>query len=312
MTTMVLRRIGWALVVTWFVVTATFAMVVAVPSDPARLILGQNTSEQQRQQVIADYCLDQGFVGQYGCYLEKLFHGDLGTSYRSQQPVTDIIADHVWPTVQLALAALALQLGLGVPLGVWAASRHRRWPDRTTSVIALLGQSTPAFVVGTVLLYVFGFVLGWFPIAGYGDGDDLVDRLRHLVLPAFTLATVGVAYYARVTRTEMLDVLGEDYIRTARAKGLSEGRVTRRHALRNALGPIVTLAGLDLGTLLGGAIVTEEIFAWPGLGRRSVQAIFEADLPVIVGVVVVATLAITLANLVADLVLLKLDPRLRD
>jgi peptide/nickel transport system permease protein len=305
----ILRRIGWAIIVVWFVVTATFAMLVAIPTDPARVMLGPHASDEALEKVHEDPCFDREFFSAYGCYLGHFAHGDLGRSLRSKRPVADIIVDRMWPTLQLALAALAIQLAIGVPLGVIAAVRRGRWPDRAIGVMAMLGQSAPAFVVGTLVVYVFGFLLGWFPIAGYGDG--LVDRLWHLVLPATTLATLGVAYYSRVTRAEMLDVLGEDYIRTARAKGLAEGQVVTRHALRNAMGPIATLVGLDLGTLLGGAVVTEIIFAWPGIGRESVQAIFENDIPLIAGVVIVSALAVVLANLLADVLNLWLDPRLR-
>jgi len=305
----IVRRISWAIVVAWFVVTATFAMLKVIPTDPARVMLGPQASGERVDQVRQENCFGHGFLGAYRCYLGRLAGGDLGVSIRSKRPVADIIVERMWPTIQLALAALVIQLLVGVPLGVIAAMRRGRWPDRAVGIITTVGQSAPAFVVGTIVVYVFGFVLGWLPIAGYGDG--FVDRLRHLVLPATTLATVGAAYYSRVMRSEMLDVLGEDYIRTARAKGLGETQVVTRHALRNAIGPIATLVGLDLGTLLGGAIVTEVIFAWPGIGRESVQAIFENDIPLIAGVVIVSALAVTLANLLADLINLWLDPRLR-
>ena len=304
------RRIGWAIVVAWFVVTATFAMTTAIPADPAKALLGPHATPEAIERVKAYYCLDRGFAGQYACYVSRVVRGDLGESYRSKRAVTAIIGDRIWPTVQLALAAILLQLAIGVPLGVIAARRRGRWPDHATNVVGLLGQSAPTFFVGTLFLYLFAYRFGWFPIGGYGSG--LLSRLHHLVLPAATLATVGVAYYARVTRSEMIDVLGEDYIRTARAKGVHERDVVVRHALRNALGPLVTLVGLDLGVLLGGAVVTEYIFAWPGLGREVLQAILEVDIPLVLGVVLVAALAIALANLLVDLVMLWLDPRLRD
>jgi len=248
-------------------------------------------------------------VERYGCYIGNLAHGDLGDSYRSKRPVTDILADRVWPTAQLALATLVLELAIGIPLGVIAALRRGRWPDRAVGAIGLVGLSAPSFVVGTVALYVFAYRFGWFPIGGYGEPGW--DRLHHLVLPAATLATVGVALFSRVVRTEMVDALGEDYVRTARAKGLSPWRVVVRHALRNALNPTITLVGLDLGVLFGGAIVTEVIFSWPGIGRESFQAILEADLPVVLGVVIVSTLAIAIANLLVDLLQIWLDPRMR-
>jgi peptide/nickel transport system permease protein len=307
---MIARRIAWAIVVAWFVVTATFAMIVAIPADPATALLGPHATPETVERVREHYCLDRGFFGQYACYVGHVARGDLGESYRSNRAVTAIIADRVWPTVQLALAAILLQLLVGVPLGVIAAVRRNRWPDHATNVLGLVGQSAPTFFVGTLLLYVFAYRFGWFPIGGYGEG--VLGRLHHLVLPAATLATVGVAYYARVTRSEMLDVLAEDYVRTARAKGVPERRVVAHHALRNALGPLVTLVGLDLGLLLGGAVVTEYIFAWPGLGREVLQGILLLDIPLVLGVVLVSALAIAAANLVVDLVYLWIDPRLRE
>ena len=305
-----LRRLGWMIAVVWFVVTATFAATTAIPADPAKALLGPHATAEALDRVRAHYCLDRGVVGRYACWLARVAHGDLGESYRSRRAVTAILGDRVWPTVQLALAAIVLSLVIGVPLGVIGALRRGRWPDHAAHLIGLIGQSAPAFFVGAVLLYVVAYRWGWLPIGGYGAPGW--DRLAHLVLPATTLAAVGVAYYARVVRSELIDVLDEDYVRTARAKGLPERRVIGRHALRNALGPLVTLIGLDLGALLGAAVVTEVIFAWPGLGRELTQAILEADLPLIVGVVLVSGVAIAVANLLADLVQLWLDPRLRD
>ena len=305
-----LRRIGWAIVVAWFAVTATFAMVVAIPADPATALLGPHATPDAVARVRAHYCLDRGPLGEYACYVAHVAHGDLGESYRTKQPVAAVIEAHAWPTVQLALAAVALQLALGVPLGVLAAVRRRRWPDRAAGAGVLVAQSAPEFFVGTLLLYALAFRHGWFPIGGYGHG--VADRLLHLALPAATLATVGVAYYARLVRAELIDILPADFVRTARAKGVPEGRVVLRHALRPALGGVVALVGLELGALLGGAVVTESIFAWPGLGREVLRAILDVDVPVILGIVLVSALAIALANLLADLVHLWLDPRLRD
>jgi peptide/nickel transport system permease protein len=302
---MIGRRLAWTVLVVWFVVTATFAMTTLIPADPARALLGPHATPDAIERVRAHYCLDQGFFGQYACYLDHIVHLDLGESYRSKRAVTSIIAARIWPTAQLALAAIFLQLVIGVPLGILAAIRRNRWPDHAANLLGLVGQSAPTFFVGTLLLYLFAYRFGWFPIGGYGG-------LSHLVLPAATLAAGGIAYYSRVVRSDLVDALGEDYIRTARAKGLSEHRVVMKHALRNALGPLVTLIGLDLGVLLGGAVVTEYIFAWPGLGREILQAILDIDLPLILGVVLVSAIAIAVANLLVDLVYLWLDPRLRD
>jgi len=304
------RRTGWMIAVVWFVVTATFVVTVAIPADPARTLLGPHATAEAIVRVRAHYCLDRSAVAQYGCWIARVVHGDLGQSYRSQRAVIEIIADRIWPTVQLALAAIALQLAIGVPLGMLAATRRRRWPDHGVAVLGVVGQSAPSFFIGTLLLYLLAYRWGWFPIAGYGAGG--VDRLAHLVLPAMTLAAVGIAYYSRAVRSELIEVLGEDYIRTARAKGLAERTVIGRHALRNALGPLAALVGLDLGVLLGGAVVVEFIFAWPGLGREVLQAILEVDIPLILGVVMVSAIAIAVANLLVDIVQLWLDPRLRE
>ena len=307
---MIVRRLGWAILVVWFAVTAAFLATVAIPADPAKALLGPHATEDTVQRVRAHYCLDRGIAVQYGCWIGHVAHGDLGESYRSKRAVTEIIASRMWPTLQLALAAIAFQLVLGVPLGIVAAMRRGRWQDHAANLVGLVGQSAPPLFVGTVLLYLFAYRWGWFPISGYGAPGW--DRLAHLVLPAMTLATVGVAYYARVVRAELIDQLGEDYVRTARAKGLPERAVIGHHALRNVLGPLATLVGVDLGYLLGGAVVTEFIFAWPGLGREVLQAILEIDIPLILGVVMVSATAIALANLVVDLVQLWIDPRLRD
>ena len=307
---MIVRRIAWALLVVWFAVTAAFLATVAIPADPAKALLGPHATEDTVQRVRAHYCLDRGVWAQYGCWITRVAHGDLGESYRSKRAVTEIIASRVGPTLQLAVAAIVFQLVLGVPLGIVAAMRRGRWQDHAANLLGLVGQSAPPLFVGTVLLYVFAYRWGWFPISGYGAPGW--DRLAHLVLPAMTLADVGVAYYARVVRAELIDQLGEDYVRTARAKGLAERIVIGRHALRNVLGPLATLVGVDLGYLLGGAVVTEFIFAWPGLGREVLQAILEIDIPLILGVVMVSATAIALANLVVDLVQLWIDPRLRD
>ena len=309
MTGRVLRRTGWAVLVAWFAVTLTFVMVAAIPADPIRA-LAPHAPADVVARMRAYYCLDRGLAGQYACFVGHVAHGNLGESLRDKQPVTAVIAERAWPTVQLALAAVLLQLAIGVPLGVAAARRRGRWQDHAAGLGSLVGQAAPPFLAGMVLLYLFAFRLGWFPIGGYGSG--VLDRLWHLVLPAATLACAGVAYYARAVRSELVDALAADYVRTARAKGLAERRIVWGHALRNALGPLVTLTGLDLGLLLGGAVVVEYIFGWPGLGRELFLAILEHDGPVIVGIVLIGALAISLVNLMVDLLYLWLDPRLRE
>jgi peptide/nickel transport system permease protein len=303
------RRLGWSLIVVWFVVSATFAMTMAIPADPARTLVGPHGDQKTIERVREAYCLDGGFLHQYGCFVGNVATGDLGTSFRSQRPVADIIFERIWPTTQLAFAALFLQLLLALPLGILAAWRRNRGADVAANTAALIGQSAPTFFIGTLLVYLLGFRWGWFPVSGYGEGGW--DRLHHLFLPALTLAITGMATYTRVLRGEMIETLAEDYIRTARAKGVSERRVVLRHALRNALGPVVTLVGLDLGVLMGGAVITETIFAWPGLGREVLQAILELDIPLIIGVVLFTAVAIVVANLFVDLAYAWLDPRVR-
>jgi len=307
---MLVRRIGWAILVVWFAVTAAFLATVAIPADPAKALLGPHATAETIQRVRAHYCLDRGIAVQYGCWIDRVAHGDLGESYRSKRAVTEIIAQRMWPTAQLALAAIVIQLVLGVPLGIVAAIRRGRWPDHAAGAASTLAQSAPPLFVGTVLLYVFAYRWGWFPISGYGNAGW--DRIAHLVLPAMTLASVGIAYYSRVVRTELIEQLDADYVRTARAKGLTERVVIGRHAMRNVLGPLATLVGLDLGVLLGSAVVAEFIFAWPGLGREVLQAVLEIDIPLILGVVMVSAIVIALANLLVDLAYLWIDPRLHD
>lgn len=304
------RRLMWSLLVLWFVVSSTFALLMVVPADPARTMVGPHGDAETIARVRAAYCLDAPFVKQYGCFVGRVFQGDLGESFRTKRPVVDIIRDKVWPTTQLALAALFLQLLIAIPLGVIAAVRRNKMGDYVANVTALVGQSAPTFFLGLLLMYVFGFRFGWFPVAGYGEPG--LDRLHHLFLPAFTLAIVGTAYYTRLVRSEMIEVLGEDFIRTARAKGVSERRIIVVHALRNALGPVVTLIGLDLGILMGGAVVTESIFAWPGLGREVLQAVLQVDIPMIIGVVLFTATMVVVANFIVDLMYARLDPRLRD
>jgi ABC-type dipeptide/oligopeptide/nickel transport system permease component len=307
---MIARRVVWTIAVAWFVVTATFALVAAIPADPARTLAGPHATPDDLARVRAAYCLDRGVVARYVCYVDNVAHGDLGESYRTRRPVTDMLAAGAWPTAQLALAALVLQLLLGVPLGAIAAVRRGRWPDAAAGLAGLIGLSAPTFVVGSLLVWICAYRYGWFPIAGYGAG--VCDRLAHLVLPGLALAAGGAAYYARLVRGELVAALASDHVRTARAKGVPERRVVWRHGLRAALGPLVTFAGLDLGTLLGGAVVVESIFAWPGLGRELLRASSELDIPVILGVVLVGAIAISVANLLADLVVLWLDPRARE
>ncbi|WP_161880730.1 ABC transporter permease [Deinococcus alpinitundrae] len=282
----------------------TFSLIFLLPADPARLVAGPSASVQTVGSIRRELGLDRPFAAQYALYLGHLLQGDLGRSYKQQTGVRELIASRVWATFQLMLGAIFLELLLGLPLGIWAALRRGRWPDRLVMGFAFLGASAPQFWLGLSLVYLLAYGLNLFPLGGYGG-------LSHLFLPALTLGLGGAGWYARVIRSSLLDVLSRDYVRTARAKGLSGSRVVVRHALRNAVSPIVSMIGLDIGVFMGGVVVVESVFGWPGLGRLVWDAIRVVDIPVIVGVVIFSALIITLANLLADLVQLLIDPRIR-
>ena len=268
------------------------------------LMVGENWSPQQ----IADFRHAMGFdrpwYVQYLDFLGKAVHGDFGVSLRQQQPTFQLIAERMPATLQLAGAAMAIALVVGLPLGVLAATRRGSIWDNALMLGGLLGQSMPVFWLGLLLIMVFAVGLGWFPVAGAGGLD-------HLVLPAVTLGLFSTAYIARMARSSMLEVLGKDYVRTARAKGLSQRGVVVRHGLRNALIPLVTVVGLQFGALLGGAVITETIFAWPGVGRLTIQAIQTKDLPLVEACVILLASIFVLVNLVVDLLYTYLDPRIR-
>jgi len=300
------RRLGRALITLWFVITVAFLLAYALPADPTKVLLGPHPSPQQIAKLRHQLCLDRPLTVQYGCFVGRLAKLDLGKSFNAKEPVSTIIARRVGKTAMLALAAVFLMVLIGVPLGVWAALRRNRLPDAAITTGGLIGMSTPTFFGGLLLLYIFGFQLEWFPI-GYQKGRELAS----LVLPAFTMAITGIAAYSRMVRGEMIEVMQEDYIRTAQAKGLSRSSVILKHALRNALTPVVTMIGLDLGVLLGGAIITEYLFQWPGLGREAVKSIITLDRPLILGTVLVASAFIVIMNLLVDVMYALLDPRVR-
>lgn len=305
----VLRRLGWSVLTLWFVLSVVFAIGHLLPADPVRVMLGPHADPATVAQVRQQMGLDDPLLVQYGRYLGRALTGDLGVSYRLQRPVTEVLGEAVWPTVQLALGALFIQLLVGVPLGVLSAVRRNRAADTVAQIVSLVGQSAPTFFLGPFLMYLVAYRWGVLPVSGYGEGG--LDRLAHLVLPSLTLAAGGTALYTRLVRADLIEALGEDFVRTARAKGASPASVVWRHALRNALLPLVTVVALDLGVLLGGAVVTEYIFSWPGLGREAVSGIMNVDLPVVLGVVLFAAVAIVVVNFVVDLVYAALDPRVR-
>jgi peptide/nickel transport system permease protein len=303
-TTYVLRRLLGALGVIWGVATISFVMVFLMPGDAARMYAGPRAPEETVQRIRVLWGLDQPLSVQYFRYLGRAVQGDFGNSTRDKRPVLQAVAERLPATIQLALAGLFVELLFGVPLGIVAALRPGSWVDQVATIIALIGVSVPQFAFGLVALYLFGFVIPIFPLGGYGT-------LAHLILPALVLGIGGVAFYSRVLRGSVLEVMGEDYIRTARAKGLSPKWVLIRHILRNAVLPVVTLAGVDLATLLGGVVVIEAVFGWPGIGLQAWTAIRNQDTPMIMGTVLFASIAVVFLNLLVDLLYVVLDPRVR-
>jgi peptide/nickel transport system permease protein len=298
------RRLAQAVVILFGVTVITFALLYALPADPARMIAGRSATVDTVQRIRAELGLDQPLAVQYARYLGRLVRGDLGRSYAQKIQVADLLWSRLPATALLMVGGIAFELLIGLPAGMVAALRRRSRVDQLVMVAAFVGVSAPQFVVGLFLLYWLAYRWGLFPLGGYGT-------LAHLILPAFALGIAGGGWYARVMRSSMLDVIHQDYVRTARAKGLSEARVVVRHAVRNALLPVVSMVGLDIGTFMGGVVVVETVFSWPGIGQLAWQAIQIVDIPVIMGVVVVSALAITTGNLLADLVYPLLDPKIR-
>ncbi len=300
----VTKRVGWTLVVLWAIVTLTFAATFLSPIDPARSYAGARATDQVVERVRERFGLNEPLYVQYGLYLQRIFRGDLGRSYATDEPVREAIIDRLPTTGLLALGAAIVQIALGIPLGLAAALRRRSALDRGILLFSLLGIVTPAFVLGFLLLYFLAFKLGWFPLGGSGS-------FQHLLLPAVTLGVAGAAWYARMLRSTMLNILSEDYVRMARAKGLPERVVVLRHVLRNAMSPIIAMIGLDIGAFLGGVLVIERVFAWPGIGDQAWRAIMFNDVPMVMGTVLFGALFVTIFNLVADLVNTAIDPRVK-
>jgi peptide/nickel transport system permease protein len=308
----VVRRLMATIPVMGVVAIAVFALLHVTPGDPATIIAGDYATPDEVARIRTKLGLDQPFVTQVVLWLGQVVRGDLGTSIFSGLPVTTLIGQRAEATTVLAIYALVISVGVGVPLGVLAAWRRGSWVDRLVMIIAVSGFSMPVFWMGFLLVYVFSLWLGWLPVQGYVSlRESVVACLRHLTLPAVTLSCIYLALIARMTRASMLGVLDEDYIRTAFAKGLPPRRVLVRHALRNAALPVVTIIGIGFALLIGGAVVTESVFAIPGLGRLTVDAIVRRDYPVIQGVVLVVSGVYVLINLVIDLLYVVIDPRIR-
>jgi len=305
---LVLKRVGAGLLIVLAATTFIFFLANGI-GDPALATLGPNASAERLQEFREEKGLDLPLYQQYVRYLAATVSGDLGRSYRDNQPVTTVIGNRLPRTVLLMGMAITFQLIFGLTLGILAALRRNTWFDTGFMGLAFLGISVPTFVSGPIFLLVFAFLFGWFPIGGYGVG--FWDHVGHAVLPAFTMAIIGAATFARIMRSEMIDVLGADYVRTARSKGLHPFRVVLSHAARNALLPIVTLLGLRLPFLVAGAIITEHIFNWPGMGRLVIESITALDVPIIMGVVIITALSVQLGNGLADVAVGFLDPRVR-
>jgi len=287
--------------------TIVFILMFIVPGDPARLLMGQHGDEQTLATIRHELGLDRPVYIQYIRFIGRLVHGDLGMSYRQKRPVAKIISERFPATVKLAVASMILAVIIGIGAGILAAAFRNTVLDWLVMIFSLSGISMPVFWLGMMLILLFASGLGWLPVGGYGRSGDL----RHITLPALSLAAISVGYIARMMRSSMLEVVGKDYIRTARAKGLSYRVVILRHALRNALIPVITIIGINFASLLGGAVATETVFAWPGLGRATVDAIRVRDLPVVEGCVMFLAFVFVIANLIVDLSYAWLDPRIR-
>ena len=282
----------------------TFLLVFLLPADPARMIAGRSASAATVASIRHELGLDRPLPLQYLGYLGGLVRGDLGRSYVQKAEVSRLIAARLAPTLQLALAGILFELLFGLPTGILAALKRGRASDQVLMALAFIGVSAPQFVVGLLLIYAFGYLLPVFPLGGYGS-------VRHIVLPAVAVGLAGGGWYARVARASMVEALRQDYVRTARAKGVLPGAVVFKHALRNAVLPVVALIGLDIGVFMGGVVVVESVFGWPGIGQLIWQAIQLVDIPVILGGVLVTALFVVVGNLIADLAYPFLDPRIQ-
>ncbi len=299
-----LRRLIQSALILLGVSFITYVLLFVLPADPVRQIAGRAATAQTVENIRQQLGLDQPFLVQYGRYLANLVQGDLGRSYLQKTEVGDLITSRLPATLLLMLAGIAAELVLGLTMGIAAALMRGRFGDQVLMMTSFVTVSAPQFVVSLLMLYIFAVKLGWFPIGGYGTA-------AHLVLPAVTLGILGSGWYSRMMRSSMIEVLRADYIRTARAKGLGRARVVLRHALPNAVLPIVAMIGIDIGIFMGGIVVVESVFGWPGIGQLAWQAIQRVDIPIIMGVTLVSALAIVVGNLLADLIAPFIDPRIR-
>ncbi|MDH3664957.1 MAG: ABC transporter permease [Alphaproteobacteria bacterium] len=298
------KRLGQAVFILIGITLVTYILLYLVPADPVRQIAGRSATAETVESIRRQLGLDLPLWQQYLRYLGNLLQGDLGRSYIQKTEVTTLILSRLPATLLLMAGAIAVELIIGLSAGIFAATRRGKRSDRAVMVLSFAAVSAPQFVVGILLLYVFSVKLGWFPISGYGT-------FSHLVLPALTLGLLGGGWYSRMMRSSMIDVLRQDYIQTARAKGATETRVVFVHALRNAILPVIAMIGLDIGIFMSGAVVVESVFGWPGIGQLAWQAIQRVDIPIIIGVTLVAAVAIVIGNLLADIAAPFIDPRIK-
>jgi peptide/nickel transport system permease protein len=307
-----LRRIAATIPVMLIVAFMVFGLLYLAPGDPAAVIAGDQATPAQVQAIRVSLGLDKPFLTRFGTWLWQILHGNLGKSIFTGLPVTTMIAQRLEPTLSLMVLSTLIAIVVAIPLGVLAAARQGSWIDRAVMALAVFGFSTPVFVVGYLLAWVFALKLGWLPVQGFHPISDGFWRfLRGLILPSVALGLIYIALIARITRATMLEVLNQDYIRTARAKGVGMGHILFVHALKNAAVPIVTVIGSGVALLIGGAVVTESVFAIPGLGRLTTDAILQRDYPVIQGVVLLFSFTYVAVNLIVDLLYTLFDPRIR-
>ncbi|NOV18178.1 peptide ABC transporter [Ensifer sp. NM-2] len=300
------------IVVMALVVTIVFVIVRVTPGDPAAVMLGPEATQQDIAELRTKLGLDQSLGLQYVYYIGQLLQGDLGQSIFLNQPVTSALAERAEPTFFLTLFSILIASGIALPIGIYAAYRRGSFVDQAATTLAMLAASIPSFWLGLILIQFLAVRLGWFPVSGYGGpGSSFAERMYHLTLPAIALGVVSSALILRFTRASMLDVLGDDFIRTARAKGLGERKVVMKHALKNALIPILTIIGLTAAVLISGAVVTETVFGLPGVGNLVVSAVLRRDYPVIQGALLVIAALYVLINFAIDMLYLLVDPRVR-
>ena len=300
----IIKRLFLTIPTVFGVVTLVFLVIHFIPGDPVEIMLGETASQTDKAKLRADLGLDLPIFTQYLGFLSNLFQGNLGTSFHFRQPAFELIMKRLPATIELSLGALAVALIISIPLGIFSAVKQYSYVDQGSLFLALIGVSMPNFWLGPILIIVFSIHLGWLPVSGRGD-------IYNLILPAITLGASMAAILTRMIRSSLLDTLKEEYIKTARAKGLPEPIILFKHALRNALLPVVTILGLQFGSLLAGSIITETIFSWPGIGRLTIQAIVSRDYPLVQACVMVVALGYVFINLLTDLMYAWIDPRIK-